>query len=53
MANLETSRKEFIAYKLMEWAGCCKDRNSFNKLTEAQKRNALAEAEHILKVILS
>jgi hypothetical protein len=45
------TKKNFIAYKLLEWAGTCDDRVSFENLSEPIKRNALLEAESILKHI--
>lgn len=38
----------FLAYKLLEWAGSCKDLTSFNSVPEDQRNNALEEAKHIL-----
>ena len=51
--KITEKNKRYIAYKLMEWAGDCPDRNLFDNLPESQKRNALAEAEHILKFLES
>lgn len=41
-------KKEFLAYKLLEWASDCEDRASFEKLPKTQIDNALKEAENIL-----